>query len=330
MSLSVENISPYREYKLIDPIKSMVGIMLHPVCNMKCSYCYQKDIMSVSQKQKDIYLSFVEKASEFINFLSINGEDGIVVSIEGGEPFVMIEVLEKFLEKLSNNNKDQNTYHKEIIIVTNMTQLDSMIYILDKFKNLNITLNPSIHYHEIDKKQLYDTISNILKLKKYIKYVRAILKLGTDSVPKTLRPLLRILEDNNIEVDIASIMFTGQKNELNKLFKLPSLEKMSIKNQFKNGIYNSNEFFNPLNTTLGIKCTSYCWFIYSNGDVIMHECKNRGKPKNIYTDPFENIQNMPNTVICGSMNCDQCDFYDKWDSWEQWGCEWNPNEDYNK
>ena len=73
------------------------NIWLTTRCNLKCSYCYEKD------KYKDITMQ-KEDIDTLIDFILQTSENEIVVKFHGGEPLWCIELIDEICSKLGKSN----------------------------------------------------------------------------------------------------------------------------------------------------------------------------------------------------------------------------------
>ena len=73
------------------------NIWLTTMCNLKCSYCYEKDkYKDLSLKKEDIY--------ELTDYILQTAEDEIIVNFHGGEPLLCIELIDEICKILEKSN----------------------------------------------------------------------------------------------------------------------------------------------------------------------------------------------------------------------------------
>lgn len=272
--------------------------MINDDCNLTCEYCYQG--FTNTHQGLDKSYKLMDRIIGFVRYLD---DENTVVSIEGGEPTLHLELLEYFMKNIDGIK------YRHITLVTNMTYGDNIASLISQFPNHRIVLNPSIHYTQVTPKVLSRIYKNILRFKDIILYVRLMMWYHVKTPPSSFKTFIKVLESLDIRYGVTPVMNIETTTKYDKEgFPYKGDEEMIINGEK----YNCNEIYKDKYTTKGMVCENVgCYFFQINGDIALFNCVNNRDIKNIHTNSYEDIWNMDLRTICNLDHCSTCEFYDR-------------------
>lgn len=236
------------------------------LCNLKCQMCSGKNSSKLLIENKELNLEenlnqkeydwTTSKKTEIIN--KISEHELSILTISGGEPLMVPEVIE-LLEKISSNKKSKNTL---LHINTNGTSYNKKIFeLLSSFKNVRLMLsldsvgkyNDYVRYPS-NWNNIVENIKEFKKLKNAYLYVNTVV---SNFTLLYLDNIIKFTNENNIHIklsklyepkhlQISNLPLTILKKSLKKLKDINQKDYKNIDNL--NGIiFDTSQLINNYN-----------------------------------------------------------------------------------
>ncbi len=107
-------------------------VTLTTKCSLKCDYCFENGQERRDMSKKNLNLII----NKIISYIKENGIEYIKIDLFGGDPFLILDKVKYFVDKINNFFKDKNT-KVEYGIITNGIIVNSKFFEYSKHNNIN-------------------------------------------------------------------------------------------------------------------------------------------------------------------------------------------------
>ncbi|WDV47076.1 radical SAM protein [Clostridiaceae bacterium M8S5] len=118
-------------------------IYLTTMCNMKCSYCYEKEykVKSMTLKTADKVIEFIckkveEKKSEMIN-----------IKFHGGEPLLEVDLIRHIMNQIKKRKETNNIFIKYSLTTNGTIFSDEILDVLKEFDLISVSIDGNEEVH---------------------------------------------------------------------------------------------------------------------------------------------------------------------------------------